>query len=123
MSVLQSYVMINFLILQLMKVTYSLFTWQEKKDSSEIQPVVQERVHKVLIFSFILNITISLLWYFGALCDDPATCLSFLAGPNKKCKYVLDKSSAWSGALGSGMRLCSRSSTLPVPGSSALGGR
>lgn len=32
------------------KVAYSMFTWQEKKDSSEIQPAVQEWVHKISIY-------------------------------------------------------------------------
>lgn len=61
MSVLQSHAMINFLLLQLMKAAHCMFTWQEKEGSSEICPFVQELVHNVSIYFFVLNVVISLL--------------------------------------------------------------
>lgn len=52
--------MTNFLVLQLMKAAYSMFTWQEKKDSSEIQPVPGAAPQSFNLFMYV-NVVVSLL--------------------------------------------------------------
>lgn len=52
--------MTNFLGFQLMKAAYSIFTWQEKKGSSEIRPVPGAGPQSFNLFMYV-NVVISLL--------------------------------------------------------------